>query len=509
MVERLPTTVRRLVEAAASVAGQTELSNVLRITVKTAMELTGAKYGALGVIGSHGTLSDFIFEGVDRELADRIGRHPVGRGVLGAIRDKPLRLANLSAHADAVGFPSHHPAMESFLGVPVGLGGYTFGNLYLADKDEGEFTAEDEALVLALAVIAGSAVSRARLERRLERAALVEDRERIARDMHDGVIQELFAVGLALQASVGADPTATDDGIRRAMVSIDGAMQRLREYIFDLQAQVPDFEARLRSVVGQAATEIDIRVETSGDFSKLPRPFAEQLIQFAREAISNAIRHSGAATIQVRAAADDGTVRLEIEDDGIGFDVEANAEGMGIANMRERISTLGGLFVAYGPNRRLWASVHLVGGFHWGGLADSPASVFDEMMALNARSCYLACRAAAAAMKRGGDGGRIVNVTARPGLDPTAGASMVAYTGAKAAVAAMTQAMAEELAPNGIWVNAVAPSIMDTPRNRADMPNANHAEWPTPEEVAETITFLASPSNRTTRGALVPVYGRA
>ena len=167
-----------------------------------------------------------------------------------------------------------------------------------------------------------------------------------------------------------------------------------------------------------------------------------------------------------------------------------------------------GLFEMFGPDRPLWASVHLVGGFLWAGIEDAPASAFDAMFSMNAKSCYLACREAAAAMRRSGGGGRIVNVTARPGLVPSAGASMVAYTGAKAAVAAMTVALSEELAPDGIWVNAVAPSIIDTPRNRRDMPDADHQAWPKPAELAETIAFLVSPSNASTRGGLIPVYGK-
>ena len=162
------------------------------------------------------------------------------------------------------------------------------------------------------------------------------------------------------------------------------------------------------------------------------------------------------------------------------------------------------LFAEFGEGRRLWGSVHLVGAFRWAGLEDAPGSVFDEMFALNARTCYLASRAAAAAMRRSGAGGRIVNVTARPGLVPSTGASMVAYAGAKAAVAAMTVAMSEELAPHGIWVNAVAPSIMDTPRNRREMPDADHEAWPTPDEVAETIAFLVSPANGSYTGRSDP-----
>ncbi|HXA70907.1 MAG TPA: SDR family NAD(P)-dependent oxidoreductase, partial [Stellaceae bacterium] len=124
-------------------------------------------------------------------------------------------------------------------------------------------------------------------------------------------------------------------------------------------------------------------------------------------------------------------------------------------------------------------------------------------------SCYLCCRAAVAGMRKGGGGGRIVNVAARPALEPRQGAGMSAYAASKAAVAALTQALGEELAGDGILVNAVAPSIMDTPANRAAMPKAKHELWPKVEEVAATILFLASTENRVTRSAVAPVYGRS
>lgn len=305
------------------------------------MELTGAAYGALGVIGSHGVLTDFIFEGIDRETADRIGHLPVGKGVLGAIGEIPLRLDDLTTHTDAVGVPAHHPPMESFLGVPVRLGSDTVGNLYLTNKDDGPFSEEDEVLVQALAVIAGSAVSRARLEQRLERAALIEDRERIARDIHDGVIQELFAVGLALQATRGSDSVVTER-IDQAVDSIDDAMTSLRDYIFDLQSQTPDFEARLRAVLSAAASEADVRIELTGRFSDVDRPITDNLTHFVREAVSNAVRHARASKVTVYAINDGETVTVEVVDDGSGFDTAMESEGMGLANMRERVSVLGG-----------------------------------------------------------------------------------------------------------------------------------------------------------------------
>jgi NAD(P)-dependent dehydrogenase (short-subunit alcohol dehydrogenase family) len=155
----------------------------------------------------------------------------------------------------------------------------------------------------------------------------------------------------------------------------------------------------------------------------------------------------------------------------------------------------------------LWASIHLAGGFAAKALRDSSKTDLMDQLETNVVSCFLCCRAALKAM--GKDGGRIVNVAARPALEPRTGAGMTAYTIAKSGVAALTMALAEEVAKDGVLVNAVAPSIMDTPANRKAMPKADHALWPKVEQVAATIVFLASPENTVTRGAVVPVYGRS
>jgi NAD(P)-dependent dehydrogenase (short-subunit alcohol dehydrogenase family) len=156
---------------------------------------------------------------------------------------------------------------------------------------------------------------------------------------------------------------------------------------------------------------------------------------------------------------------------------------------------------------RPWASIHIAGGFAAGALAKTEAAAIRQQIDMNLMSCMLCCRAAVNAM--GENGGRIVNVAARAALEWRSGAGMVAYTASKTAVAALTAALAEEVAKDGILVNAVAPSIMDTPANRAAMPKADFTLWPKVEEVAATIVFLASPDNRVTRGAIVPVYGKS
>jgi len=155
----------------------------------------------------------------------------------------------------------------------------------------------------------------------------------------------------------------------------------------------------------------------------------------------------------------------------------------------------------------LWASIHIAGGFAAGPLRETSVATLRQQLDMNFVSCALCCRAAVKAM--GSGGGRIVNVAARPALEWRSGAGMTAYTASKAAVAAFTVALAEEVAKDGILVNAVAPSIMDTAANRDAMPKADFALWPKVDEVAATILFLASPDNRVTRGAIVPVYGKS
>jgi NAD(P)-dependent dehydrogenase (short-subunit alcohol dehydrogenase family) len=155
----------------------------------------------------------------------------------------------------------------------------------------------------------------------------------------------------------------------------------------------------------------------------------------------------------------------------------------------------------------LWASVQLAGGFAMSPLADTALADLEHQWRMNTVTCFLACREAVRSIRRSGSGGRLVNVAARAAVAPAAG--MTAYIASKAGVAAITQALAVELAADRILVNAVLPSIIDTPANRSAMPKADHGAWPKPSEIAEAIGYLASAENALTSGALVPVYGRA
>jgi len=160
-------------------------------------------------------------------------------------------------------------------------------------------------------------------------------------------------------------------------------------------------------------------------------------------------------------------------------------------------------------NGFLWGSIHIAGGFGMGSIEDTSKADFMKQVNLNLVTCYNSCRAAVQQLKSQGNGGRIVNIAARPALEPRQGARMTAYTTSKAGVAALTESLAAEVVEDDILVNAIAPSVIDTPQNREGMPNANFEKWPKPEQLAQQIAYLASPENQVTRGNIATVYGKS
>ena len=234
-----PAHLRRVLEATLLLEADLELPTLLHHLIDEARSMTNARYGALGVLSEDGTaLSDFLTVGLDPEEIERIGALPTGRGVLGTLISdpRPLRLTRLDAHVDSYGFPPNHPPMNSFLGVPIKVRDEIYGNLYLTDKiGWSEFTSDDEALIGALAVTAGIAIENARLHGRVQQSAVYEERDRLARDLHDTVIQRLFAIGLSLQ-SISADPSASRNSERLAetIADIDNTIRQVRTTIFEL-----------------------------------------------------------------------------------------------------------------------------------------------------------------------------------------------------------------------------------------------------------------------------------
>lgn len=344
-----PTGLRRLaplIAEAASVEGEVDLGRILRTLVAEVQTATGAPYVALGVIGEHQVLSDFVYEGISKEQADKIGKLPTGHGVLGTVirQNQTIILERISDHPDSIGFPEHHPSMEAFLGVPITVGGDPFGNLYLTDKEDG-FTDEDIATVEAISRVAGAAIQTAGLQTRLRHMAVVEDRHRIARDLHDSVIQDIFAVGLSLQGlSNRASEPEVSEQLDSSIDTLDRVVNTLRRYIFELREGVvptAGLDDKIQALVARMGsaypTKVELTVEPMESY-----PSDEELVLLLTEALSNALRHADAAKITVDVAQQDEDIIVRITDDGIGFDPAEIEAGMGLANMRARALGLDG-----------------------------------------------------------------------------------------------------------------------------------------------------------------------
>jgi signal transduction histidine kinase len=318
--------------------------------------LTGARYGALGVLGADGGIADFISTGVTDEQRAAIGDPPRGRGILGLLitEARPLRLRNIADHPSAVGFPPHHPPMHSFLGAPLSARGSVFGNIYLTDKQGAdEFHGGDEETLVVLATQAGVAIENVRLleetrsaQERLRELSVLEDRERIARELHDGVIQSLFAAGMSLQGAV----TMTEDGniarrIEGVVGDLDRAIGDLRNYIFGLRPGLladRQLDRALRDLAEdfQERTGIVTVVEVQPETAAAISADAGEVLQMVREALSNVGRHSRAATCRLTLRQVGAVATLEVDDDGTGFD-PSSREGSGLPNLRARAGRMG------------------------------------------------------------------------------------------------------------------------------------------------------------------------
>lgn len=345
--------LRRLLDAVMEVGSELSLPVVLRRITEAATELVDARYGALGVLDETATrLAEFITVGIDQVDATRIGHLPEGHGILGLLitEPKPLRLPDLTTHPDSFGFPPNHPPMTSFLGVPILLRNEVFGNLYLTDKADGDvFTDVDEELVVALAAAAGLAIENARLHQHAAAVALLEERERIAQDLHDDVIQRLFAAGLSLQSTAQmTTQRAVRDRLAQAVEDIDVTIRQVRNTIFQL-GQRPREDASVRADViavcseSTAALGFDPLCQIQGPVdSAVPSAVAAHLILTLREALSNVARHARASKVDVHVSVADGALRLEVTDDGVGVPADAVGRGNGLANIARRAETLGG-----------------------------------------------------------------------------------------------------------------------------------------------------------------------
>ncbi len=350
-----PVRLRRLLAAMLLIEADLEMPILLEHLVEEARAMTGARYGAIGVLNEDRSgFAEFVTSGITPADARRIGPRPTGRGVLGVLINdpRPLRVADIGSHPESYGFPPNHPPMTSFLGVPIKLRDEVYGNFYLTEKvGWSEFTFDDENLMVALALSAGVAIENARLHSRVREFAVLEDRERIARDLHDAVIQRLFGAGLFLQGTAGmATSSEIKSRISKAVADIDDVIRQIRSTIFELgmgfesgrlRGQTTALLRELSPVVG---FEVPVVFEGPVD-TMVPNDVGEHVLAVMREGITNVGRHAHATAARVLVAVHDGWCTVEIRDDGKGFDPDANTgagSGLGLQNLRNRAAKFGG-----------------------------------------------------------------------------------------------------------------------------------------------------------------------
>jgi len=349
---------RRRLEAldAATVAISQELSleRVLQIIVDSVRPLVGARYAALGIPGDHGSMERFITSGISEQQRAQMGPPPRGLGLLGVSLSSgaTLRIDDIAADERSAGWPPGHPPMTTLLSIAVKVEGRAIGNLYLTDRVDGRpFSEDDEWLVESFARHAGLAIHNARMHEELRQLAVLQERERIAQDLHDGSIQSLYAVSLALEdieEVMATEPTQAAERIDHAIDSIYGTIQEIRDFIMGLDPNARaavDLLSGLTALTDEFERSTLIEVELSSD-PDVPLDPDEtlQLVQLTREAMSNVARHAAASKVVVKVQDHRHGLRLSIIDDGRGFDTSKKQRPghHGLTNMHARAESLGG-----------------------------------------------------------------------------------------------------------------------------------------------------------------------
>jgi signal transduction histidine kinase len=352
----LPPALQALDAAVRGISGILDVNQVLQLIVDRVRELVGAQYAALGIVDEEGQITQFITSGISADQRLAIGDLPLGRGLLGLIirENRTFRIPHIAAHPESYGFPPNHPPMESFLGVPITVKGEVVGRLYLTNKLRAEvFSADDQALVETFALHAGIAIDSARLHEQVQRLAVLDERDRISRDLHDSVIQMIYAVTLSLDDVPDMVTEAPAEATRRVDDAIDalhGVIRDIRHFIFGLRPILLDtgtltdgLQALADELRRNTTTEIEINCRELVD---LPLTVTADLLAIAREALANIARHARAERASLDLTSEAGAVRLEITDDGRGIrlDTDLGRGHNGLANMRARAEALGGTF---------------------------------------------------------------------------------------------------------------------------------------------------------------------
>ena len=354
--EQLQERLIALHKASLELVKDVSLDRLLERIATLACEQSDAKYAALGVLDDNGKLVKFITVGMTDDEIKRMSHPPVGKGLIGELMDTedPLRIPVIQDHPHSVGFPAHHPKMTSFLGVPIRSATKQLGQIYLTEKiDASEFTADDEKIIQMLAAYSAAAIQNARLHENTHRLAVLEERERIGMDLHDGIIQSIYGVGLALEGAlhtIEEDPKDAKNRIEHSIESLNQAIRDLRAYILDLRPRQMGNDG-LMSGLKRLATEFRVNslseVVLTGpedDLMDLPPSQSLALFHICQEALANTAKHAKEKHVEISLWFTDDRALMEIRDDGKGFDMENQtlSIGHGLANMQTRAESAGG-----------------------------------------------------------------------------------------------------------------------------------------------------------------------
>lgn len=354
--EQLQERLIALHKASLELIKDVSLDHLLERIAKLACEQSDARYAALGVLDDDGKLVKFITVGMTDDEIKQMAHPPIGRGLIGELMNTevPLRVPVIHDHPRSSGFPPYHPQMTSFLGVPIRAGNSQLGQIYLTDKiDAPEFTADDEKIIQMLAAYAAAAIQNARLHENTHRLAVLEERERIGMDLHDGIIQSIYGVGLSLESalhSLEEDPQDAKARVHHSIESLNQAIRDLRAYILDLRPRQMGTEGLL-SGLNRLVTEFRAntlaKVQISGtdhDIKDLPQSHLMVLFHIGQEALANIAKHAKAQQVEISLWSTDERVLMEIHDNGRGFEMEKMSVtiGHGLANMQTRARSVGG-----------------------------------------------------------------------------------------------------------------------------------------------------------------------
>lgn len=353
--EHLIEQLRALDEATRAITAELSLKQVLQTIANTAQSLMKVKFAALGVHDEDNYFSRFITAGIEPEIAETIEASAYGRKLLGPLfyKGKPIIVNGIPLTIGGTVRPAEIPPIETLLGVPIAVKSKLIGALYLADKENGEpFTATDQRILERLAIHAAIAIKNAEAYEQTQRLAILEERERFAQDLHDGIIQSIYAVGLMLdqaKADIPPEYETAHHQIDVTLNSLAGVIKDIRTYIFDLRPQAITDDGLANRLTGlisevRANTNIPIEAEIDPDICEhISNEQATHLFHICHEALSNAVRHARPSHITVRLSWKNGMAQLKVSDDGIGFVLPSTVKPghRGLANMRSRAFQVG------------------------------------------------------------------------------------------------------------------------------------------------------------------------